>query len=643
MTGRRITHYDDGETATTRGPDLAITADTAGRIEDGWEARFRANAIVLSAIAPNDPGRGLVSASLDGMVQLYSWTPTTGALTQISHEPTGRIVADLSPDGRWACYLRDVAGNELGHFVALPTDGGPEVDLSPGLADYAGETLVFSRDGRRVAFVTVSDDTFVARVGTFADGTTRDLRALHSTSAGVFTAALSSDGQVLVLSSSHRSTGLEFSLLTFDVDTGEPGPELWDGPGSSLVVFGCSPLAGDPRILATTNLTGPERAIIWNPGTGARRDLPAHAPDGDMVPLDWSADGGRILLCQTHRAVQSLFLWELDGDVLRALDHPPGAYIGYLRRNTTYFHPGGDEIFARWEDFASPRRLIALDADSGRMTRTVLEAGSVPAGHAFESVDMPLPSGALLQGWLGCPDGPAPHPVILSTHGGPTAVTAENFDARAQAYVDAGFAVLALNYHGSTTFGREFEHSIWGRLGQLELEDMAAARSWLVESGIGRPDQVFLEGWSYGGYLTLLGLGRQPDLWAGGMAGIAIADWLMNYEDSTDFLRSYQRMLFNGPPEDPAVAEAFRIGSPLTYVDDVVAPVLIIQGRHDTRTPARPVEEYVRRLRARDRPVEIDWFDAGHTGSGADSELAIAQTRRIIAFARSVIASRAAT
>ena len=618
---------------------MAIASDegTPGALEDGWEARFRAPAIIFSTIAPLDPGRGLVAANMDGLVQLHAWMPATGALTQITFEPTGRTNAELSPDGRWACYLRDVAGNELGHFVALPLDGGPEVDLSPGLASYAGEILAFSRDGRRVAFVTVSDDTFVARVGAFVDGSTRDLRAIHSTPASVFAASLSADGRFIVLASSHRSSGFEFSLLTFDVETGEPGPELWDGPGTSVVAFMCSPVAGDERILATTNVSGPERAVLWDRASGARLDLPAGAPDGDIVPLDWSADGRRVLLCRTNRAIQSLLLWELGSNVLRELAHPPGAYIGYLHQHTSYFAPDGREIIARWEDFASPRRLIALDPATGRMTRTVLDAGPVPPGRTFESVDIPTPSGEMIQAWLGRPAAAAPHAVILSTHGGPTAATAENFDPRFQAYLDAGFGVLALNYHGSTTFGRDFEHSIWGRLGELELGDMAVARAWLIEAGIGRPDGILLEGWSYGGYLTLLGLGRQPELWAGGMAGIAIADWQMNYDDSTDLLRGYQRMLFNGPPEDPAVAEAFRVGSPLTYVDDVRAPVLIIQGRNDTRTPARPIEEYVARLEARHHPVEIDWFDAGHTGSGASAELAITQTRRVIQFARSIV------
>ena len=81
-----------------------------------------------------------------------------------------------------------------------------------------------------------------------------------------------------------------------------------------------------------------------------------------------------------------------------------------------------------------------------------------------------------------------------------------------------------------------------------------------------------------------------------------------------------------------------RAGSPLTYVDDVRAPVLIIQGRNDTRTPARPVERYVERLQARGHPVEIEWFDAGHMGSSSDDELAVAQTGRMLEFARRVVA-----
>src|SRR3990170_2483450 len=180
------------------GSSMAIPpSDDSGRdaADSGWEARFRA--------------------------------PAIRELDQLTHEPTGRILAELSPDGRWACYLQDVAGNELGHFVALPTDGGPEVDLTPGFAPYAGELLAFSRRSDRVAFVTASDDTFTARVGRLHGGRFEDLRAVHTTRAALTALCLSADGRILVLSSGHRSVGLEFSLLTVDVQTGDPGPELW--------------------------------------------------------------------------------------------------------------------------------------------------------------------------------------------------------------------------------------------------------------------------------------------------------------------------------------------------------------------------------------------------------------------------------
>jgi dipeptidyl aminopeptidase/acylaminoacyl peptidase len=103
-----------------------------------------------------------------------------------------------------------------------------------------------------------------------------------------------------------------------------------------------------------------------------------------------------------------------------------------------------------------------------------------------------------------------------------------------------------VNYRGSTTFGKAFERAIWGRLGMVEVEDLVAARNWLVEQQIAEPEAVLLTGWSYGGYLTLQTLGRYPDLWAGGMSGIAIADWTTMYEDDAETLRGYHSCL---PPQ----------------------------------------------------------------------------------------------
>jgi dipeptidyl aminopeptidase/acylaminoacyl peptidase len=205
----------------------------------------------------------------------------------------------------------------------------------------------------------------------------------------------------------------------------------------------------------------------------------------------------------------------------------------------------------------------------------------------------------------------------LETHGGPTWVMSSLFSPGAQCWLDHGFAFFSLNYHGSTTFGKPFEKSIWGNLGDLEVQDMAAVYRWLVENKIAQPDSVLLTGGSYGGYLTLQAIGRRPDLWAAGMAGIAIADWKTMYEDEAESLRGYQRALFGGSPEE--VPEATRKSSPITYAENIKAPILVIQGENDTRTPARQLRVYEEKLKSLGKQIEVHWFNAGH-GSRAQEQ-----------------------
>jgi dipeptidyl aminopeptidase/acylaminoacyl peptidase len=185
--------------------------------------------------------------------------------------------------------------------------------------------------------------------------------------------------------------------------------------------------------------------------------------------------------------------------------------------------------------------------------------------------------------------------------------------------MDHGFAFLTINYRGSITFGREFQEKIWGDVGHWEMEDLAAAHHWLVKEGISQPDAIFLTGGSYGGYNTLMGLGKWPDLWAGGMGLVVVADWAMMYEDSADTLKGYQVALFGGTPQEKP--EEYRRSSPISYAENVKAPVLIIQGSNDTRTPARPAEAYEQKLKALGKSVEVHWFEAGHLGAGVEQDI----------------------
>ena len=149
-----------------------------------WEQRFRASAIAFSSIAIDAPGVGLVSSNRSGIPQLYRWDTSTGTLTQLTFDPDGRLVGRLSPDGRWVTWLADTKGNEIGHWVVIPSAGGEPIDLSPGLAPYASEQISFSRHGGRVGFITASDDRLAVRVAVIADdGRVGELQTVHHSAA----------------------------------------------------------------------------------------------------------------------------------------------------------------------------------------------------------------------------------------------------------------------------------------------------------------------------------------------------------------------------------------------------------------------------------------------------------------------------
>jgi dipeptidyl aminopeptidase/acylaminoacyl peptidase len=132
----------------------------------------------------------------------------------------------------------------------------------------------------------------------------------------------------------------------------------------------------------------------------------------------------------------------------------------------------------------------------------------------------------------------------------------------------------------------------------------------LVAEGVVDPRRAILSGGSWGGFLTLLGLGTQPERWAAGIAEVPVADYLAAYEDEMEGLRAYDRALFGGSPEQ--VRDVYVRSSPITYVDAVAAPVLVVAGANDPRCPIRQIENYLAELDRLGTPHEVYRFDAGH-------------------------------
>lgn len=602
-----------------------------------WKQRFRASAILWTQLAKAAPTRGLAASNRSGVYQLYAWDVPTGELTQLTDRPEGMLFGVLSPDGRYVYYLDDRLGNEIGHYVRVPFEGGEPQDVTPDMPPYASFGLTVSLAGNLIGFTLANPGGFhLYCIDLGPESTIGTPQLIYQSKSLAFGPFLSHNGEIAVMASTERTGMQHYSLIAFDTASGEQIGELWDGPENSLEAIAFSPVIGDLRLLATTNRTGVKKPLIWNPHTGERADLALNGLEGEIIPLDWSSDGERILLCQFDCAVQQLYTYDLMSDRLTLLDHPSGTF-GFLGAAGTYWGPEG-EIFAHWQDSTHPPQLVALDDETGVQMRTVLAAGEVPLSNPWKSITFTSSDGQEIQGWLGLPDGEGPFPTVLHTHGGPEAVMTEAFSPDSQAWLDHGFAFLTINYRGSTTFGKEFQEQIWGNPGYWEVKDMVAARNWLVEQGIAEHDQILLTGWSYGGYLTLQALGKRPDLWGGGMAGIAIADWAIMYEDSADTLKGYQVAFFGGTPEEKP--KEYAASSPITYAKNVAAPVLIIQGHNDTRTTPRQVEMYEEKMKSLGKSIKVHWFDAGHMGSFAQVEQSIEHQELVLRFAYRILGLR---
>jgi len=583
-----------------------------------WKARFRLPILFQPQVATANPMRGLVvSNQASDAFQLYTWDVPTSELHQLTNRPDGTTAGWLSPDGQSVYYLDDQKGNEHGHIVRVPYTGGAAEDLTPAMRPYTLRGFAISHAGNLLAFMAVNADGYqLMGINLAPDGTAGAPHLIYQSKWETWEAVLSAQGDLVAMQSTARASGMRrYSTIVMYTATGQLLRELWDGVEHSVEPVAFSPVAGDPRLLLTSTRSGFNRPVIWNPYTKERTDLALSELAGELRPVGWSPDGQQILLWHINQGIEQLYLYHLAPQRLTKLAHPSGSFGDF---KATAFFASNDEIWTSQEDAAHPPRVLALDGVTGALKGTVLTAGQTLSGQPFQSVTFSSSDGQTVQGWLGVPAGPGPFPTILDMHGGPHMMRPHYFDPAAQAWIDHGFAFLSINYRGSTSFGRPFQEKIWGNIGHWELEDMVAARNWLVEQGIADPKAILLHGASYGGYLTLWGLGRRPDLWAGGLAVVPGSDWLVSYEDASEALKGAFRAWFGGTPEQKR--DQYIASSPTTYVEQVQAPVLIIQGRHDTRVPPREVEVYEAKMRALGKPIEVVWYDAGH-GSTSTAQM----------------------
>ncbi|WP_337062228.1 S9 family peptidase [Kineococcus sp. G2] len=582
-----------------------------------WERRFRAGRVGLPEWAEDAPDRCVVEATVHGVLEVHSFDAATGELHRATDRPEGTSTATVDPAGEFVWWFDDTAGDEFGVWRRQPFGSGPgegvEDPLGVPAAYPAG--LAIGRSG--VAVVGGSDDEHGTRVHV-VDGPGGAARLLYAHREDAWVADLSPDEELVALSHSEHGDSRHPDLRVLRLADGTAVRELSDGPGKGVSPIAFSPVPGDARLLVEHERAGRAELLVLDVATGEETPVVLGVP-GEVAGAEWTRDGRGLLVLVDHRARTLMHRVDLGTGQVEAVGPREGSVGSATAR------PDGDVWFT-WSSAATPTAVRTLAGDV--LLRAPGE--TAPESVPVEDVDVDGPGGRVHALLRRPPGATGPLPLVVEVHGGPTAHDTDAFRAYPAAWVDEGYAVVQVNYRGSTGYGSAWRDALEERVGHTELADVAAVADHLVAAGVADPDRLVLAGASWGGYLTLLGLGTQPQRWAVGLAAVPVADYVAAYEDEMEGLKAFDRSLFGGSPQQ--VPEKYADSSPITYVDGVRAPVLVLAGQNDPRCPIRQIENYLARLEARGVAHETYRYDAGH-GSLLDDER-VRQMRVELDFAR---------
>jgi dipeptidyl aminopeptidase/acylaminoacyl peptidase len=201
-------------------------------------------------------------------------------------------------------------------------------------------------------------------------------------------------------------------------------------------------------------------------------------------------------------------------------------------------------------------------------------------------------------------------PALVLPHGGPTGQVSDYWAPDVAALVSHGYICIAPNVRGSTGYGFEFQKANLQDLGGGDLQDEVYATKFLVATGFVDPKRIGITGGSYGGFMTLMAIGKVPDLWGAAVEEFGIINWRTMVQHSDPQLQQYVVGLLGDTAKSRAVYDS---ASPITYIHQVKAPLLVLQGENDPRVPKEEAEQVVEILRRDGKTVDTHYYPGeGH-------------------------------
>jgi dipeptidyl aminopeptidase/acylaminoacyl peptidase len=465
----------------------------------------------------------------------------------------------VSPDDRWLVAVREDhrgEGEPQNGIVAIATDGSGVRPLFDG-TDFVSSPRL-NPAGDRLAFLwwqhpNMPWDRVTLQSVPFADG------------------AIGADDHLVV--------GLENEAWT------EPGY----GPDGTL--YACSDRDEWWNLYAVDEMTGDVTPVVTGPF--------------EIPTPSWVFGMQRWAVTEDHTVV-AVGLPTGDEFII------DGRTISMPDATVSSLHPVADGVVYAGAGYGHESQVVRLRVDGERVTRTVVHSGRalpVDTGYLIEpeSITFPTGDGSVVAHGLYYPptnpahvgpDGDHP-PLLVLAHGGPTSQARRQLQLGILYWTSRGIAVVDVDYRGSTGYGRTYRRALDGQWGIADVEDAVAAARYLAGRGDVDPDRLMIRGGSAGGFTVLSALAHH-EVFAAGASRYGVADLEALATDTHKFESRYLDTLVGPWPEAQAIYDE---RSPINHVDQLSAPMIVLQGDEDAIVPPNQSEMIVEALERKGVPV----------------------------------------
>ena len=511
-------------------------------------------------------------------------------------------------------YLKDNAGDENFHIYAVNADGSDLKDLTPFegvkadfvdvLEDNENEMLIQLNKESREVFdvyrlnITTGEILKIAKNPGNITGWVTD----HE---GKLRVATTTDGTYSSLLYRETESDTFVSIITTNFKE-SLNPLFFDFDNKNLY--------------ATSNVGRDKAAIVKiNPQTGSELSVLFEHSEVDAGNLSYSRK--RKVLTAITFTTWKKYRKFLDGTTLEMFENLGTLLPGYeiaisscTKDEDTYIiRTYSDKTLGAYYIYTfSTNKLVSIGEVSPWLKEDQMAA--------MKPISFSTRDGIYINGYLTLPQGKDPKnlPVIINPHGGPWARDNWGFNPEVQFLANRGYAVLQINFRGSTGYGRQFWEMSFKQWGLTMQNDITDGVNYLIKQGIADPKRVAIYGGSYGGYATLAGITYTPDLYAAAIDYVGVSNLLSFMQTIPPYWKPYLEMMHEMVGNPDTELEMLKAASPVFHVDKIKTPLFVAQGAKDPRVNINESNQIVEALKK--RGVAVEYMVKKNEGHGFHNE-----------------------